>query len=203
MLFRRQNHEQDRDSSTDLDLILRTHRGHEASARLLWDRHAPRLIGLARALTRDTSDQAAHDIVQTVFCQILQTPRQSLKQIADVHAYLSRAVRNTALNALRADTRRAARHESLAISSPSGSPDPINVADLDAALSHLDPDHRELVILKHAAGLTFDQLALALDQNRSTIATRYAAAIAQLRDILSPSTHTPLQAVQGSGGVQP
>lgn len=202
MLFRRQSPAPDRDSHEDLDLILRTHRGHEASAKQLWDRHAPRLIALASALTRDTSNQAAHDIVQTVFCQILQTPRQSLKQIADVHAYLSRAVRNTALNARRADSRRAARHESLATSPLNASPDPIHAVDLDAALARLDPDQRELVVLKHAAGLTFDQLALALDQNRSTIATRYAAAIAQLRDILSPSAHTPLQAAQGSGGAQ-
>jgi DNA-directed RNA polymerase specialized sigma24 family protein len=40
-------------------------------------------------------------------------------------------------------------------------------------------------MLKHAGGLTFDQIALALDINRSTAASRYRAAIERLRAALT------------------
>ncbi|MCH8271418.1 MAG: hypothetical protein IH985_09460, partial [Planctomycetes bacterium] len=56
----------------------------------------------------------------------------------------------------------------------------------------INQDQREVVLLRHAAGLTFDQIALALDLNRHTAASRYRAAIARLRRELAddnPAAH--------------
>lgn len=48
------------------------------------------------------------------------------------------------------------------------------------------PRHlREVIYLKHVAGLTFDQLAVALDVNRSTLASRHRQGVELLRKRLS------------------
>ena len=52
----------------------------------------------------------------------------------------------------------------------------------------LTPDHREVLILRHAAGLTFDQIATATETPRSTIATRHAAALRALHQSLAPKS---------------
>ena len=44
--------------------------------------------------------------------------------------------------------------------------------------------YREVIVLKHIVGMTFDQLALALSANRSTVASRYRNAVARLRQQL-------------------
>lgn len=79
---------------------------------------------------------------------------------------------------------------------PSPSPAGADHADTSglalAVLDALDEDSRELLILKHAAGLTFDQIALALNQNRNTVAARYRRAADFLRsraDTLSTEAH--------------
>lgn len=186
------------DEPTDLELVLRTHRGHEASARLLWERHAPRLVALASGLCREQGGQAsAQDIVQGVFCRLLEAERRDLSQIQDVQAYLARSVRNAVANLIRARERHD-RHAVCAAQDASARPEPDPTTtrageDLAWAVSRLDPADRELVVLKHAGGLTLDQMALALDQNRSTLAGRYARVIARLRQSLESSPDlTPL-----------
>ena len=65
-------------------------------------------------------------------------------------------------------------------------------SDALAALDALGEDDREVLILKHAAGLSFDQIALALEQNRNTVASRYRRAADFLRsraDTLTPEAH--------------
>jgi RNA polymerase sigma-70 factor (ECF subfamily) len=172
---------------TDLELLLRTHRGHEPSARLLWDRHAPRLLAIASRLCAGTGGEAtAHDVVQSVFVAILATPRSRLSEVRDVPAYLARGVRNAAMNTARSRSRFEHHLRELAASTaPSGGVLQAAGAPILDAMQRLDPDHRELLVLKHGGGLTFDQIALALEQSRSTVAGRYAAAVERLRGMLN------------------
>lgn len=172
---------------TDLELLLRTHRGHEASARLLWQRHAPRLLALASRLCAGTGgDATAHDVVQGVFVAILSTPRSRLAEVRDVPAYLAKGVRNAAMNTARARSRFERHARELAATSPhAGDPARPPVAPVLEAMEQLEPEHRELIVLKHGGGLTFDQMAVVLEQSRSTIAGRYSAAVARLRGLLN------------------
>src|SRR5262245_14801830 len=91
----------------DRQLLLSTHRGHEASARLLWSRHAPRLLAHARAILREPG--AADDVVQAVMCRLLELPRSRLAAVDDVAAFLAASTRREALNHLRAARREHAR----------------------------------------------------------------------------------------------
>jgi RNA polymerase sigma-70 factor (ECF subfamily) len=170
----------------DRQLLIDTHRGHEASARLLWARHAPRLTAHARVIVRD----AAADVVQTVLCRLLELPARRIRAIDDVPAFLAAAVRREALNHLRAARRAQARRR---LAPPPADPPeyaPLHTPDLQTALNRLPRRLREVVVLKHVAELTFDQIAAALATNRNTVASRYRSAVAALRTLIQPVPST-------------
>jgi RNA polymerase sigma-70 factor (ECF subfamily) len=164
----------------DRQLLLAMRRGHEASARLLWERHAPRLLAHARAILPGPG--AAEDVVQAVMCRLLALPRARLAVVEDVPAFLAATTRREALNHLRADRRERARR--IAAPARGWGPGSAPVPDLHGALAALPRRWREVVVLKHLCGLTFGQMALALCANRNTVAGRYRAALARLRDLL-------------------
>lgn len=181
-------------SRTDRELLLRARKGDEGAARALWDRLAPRMIAYA-TLIAGAAD--AEDIAQTVFLRALQAPRRDIRRIDDGAGWLLRAARNEALNTLRSGNRRQAREQAAASAAsartdalppgPSASAPPASADEqLLAALATLPPHQHEAVWLHHCCGLTFDQLALALDLPRSTAASRYRAGIRRLREALCP-----------------
>jgi RNA polymerase sigma-70 factor, ECF subfamily len=174
----------------DRQLLLATHRGHEASARLLWRRHAPCLLAHARAILLEPG--AAEDVVQTVMCRLLELPRRRLAAVGDPRAFLAAAVRREALNHLRSARRQTARYRHVHRQSDAAFEPSPHSDDLAPALDALPRRLREVVVLKHVGGLTFDQIALALEANRNTIAGQYRAALAALRAFLEP-----LPAAQG------
>jgi len=193
----------------DRQLLLATHRGHEASARLLWDRHGARLLAHARCILRDSA--AAEDAVQTVLCRLMELPRARITAVEDVPAFLAASTRREALNALRSSRREQSRRRARAApAAPAAAPPDSRhktVVELgpevDRALASLPRHMREVVILKHISDLTFDQIASALATNRNTIASRYRSAMATLRSILdAPDTARasapPARSTQGA-----
>ena len=166
-------------AAVDTTLLLRTARGDEAAARTLWTLMGSRLVALARGLLRGAGgDAAAMDVVQTVLCRVLTLDRASLAEVQDAEAWLARAVRNESLNYHRAVHRRRG-HEPRALMERHGAG--AGLGELEGALGELPEGLREIVLLKHAAGLTFDQIALSLGDNRSMVASRYAKALKLLR----------------------
>ncbi len=162
--------------ASDKSLLLRTHKGDEQAARSLWERFAPRLLAFARVMSRDHAD----DVVQQVFCTILARRRSELRRVEDVTAWLFRLTRNSAINHARTESREHARRANAATPSRPTTHD----AELLSAIESLTPEQREVVVLRHIGGLTFDQIALAIDVNRNTAATRHRAAMARLRELL-------------------
>jgi len=168
----------------DRTLLLRTHKGHEASARLLWDRHAPAMLALAGAIVRRGGVQP-EALVQSAFCRVLEVDRRTLREVRDARAWLCQLTRRVALNELRGARRERRRRREHA---PPTTP-VVDASDVAALVDALPRRQREVVVLKHAGGLTFDQIALALDVNRSTAASRYRAAIDRLRSAGRASMH--------------
>lgn len=179
----------------DRELLRRTCRGSDAAARALWSRHAPSLTAMAAGQFSGGADGAG-ELVQDVFCRLLELPLAQVDAIDEPGAYLARMVRNAGLNRVRAGERLAAHARAAAESRAGRSADaarrtgPDENQDLRRALERLDPEERELLVLKHAAGLTFDQLAGATSQNRSTAATRYRAALERLSGLLRADAGT-------------
>ncbi len=131
-------------------------------------------------------------------CRVLELSRSRLGQIDDVPAFLAGAVRHEALNHLRSARRELAR---LAASGDPGRSatdhhaTELNATELMRAIDTLPRRQREIIVLKHSADLTFDQIALALSTNRNTIAARYRVAITALRNLLAPIEPGPPGAI--------
>lgn len=158
-------------------LLLAMHAGDGEAARALWDAHAGRLIALGRAITGSSADGA--DAVQEAFMGVLRLTRSQAAGVEDEAAYLAAAVRRCALNLLRSASRRSEHERSarpLRLVGCAGVDE-----ELQAAVDALPLEKREVVALKHFAGLTFEQMGVVLGEPRSTVAGRYAAAIEVLR----------------------
>jgi RNA polymerase sigma-70 factor (ECF subfamily) len=173
----------------DRQLLIATHKGHGPSARELWGRLSPRLNAYAASIVRDR--HAAADIVQSVFLQVLRQPGARIRAVTDVPAWFVSLTRNAALNHLRAIRRERDRLTRIQRTTSSES----TPTDLNTALESLPRRDREILILKHVTGLTFDQIALALDMNRNTAAARYRSAVARLRSVLDPEGAEELEGV--------
>src|SRR5688572_28956571 len=96
--------------NTDLrQLLIETHRGDEPSARALWKSQAPRLLQYARAIVVSVTE--AEDVVQSVFCRVLQMARRDVERVNDPAAWLAQVARREAINQLRSRRREMARRE--------------------------------------------------------------------------------------------
>ncbi len=162
----------------DLTLLRRTHAGHEPSARELWRRHAGWMLLFARGILGRRHGSGAEDVVQAVFCRMLGLDRRSIRAVREVRPWLAQLVRRQALNQMRTAAR-AARREA-ARPAPSA-PSPTSGADVASAMASLPRRLREVLYLRHVAGLSTDQTALALDVPRGTVASRHHAAVMALR----------------------
>lgn len=167
------------------DLLRACRRGDESAARSLHALLAPALLVYARAVLRDSA--LAEDAVQSSFCKIFALPTGAIDGVDDATAWLARIVRRESLNLLRTRSR-AARRETTRPTSPSPAiPASTDLAHLTAAIEQLPRQFREVISLRHVAGLSFDQIALALDANRNTIATRHRRALDRLRTMMDPA----------------
>ena len=148
-------------------------------------------------------DALAEDAVQTAFCKIMSRASEGHPRVEHPRAWLATVVRNECRMKLRTDRRAAARAEAHAQSAPPARKHPPDDPfDLDAVRLAVDrlPDHlREIVLLKHTSGLTFDQIAEVTQQNRNTAASRYRDAIQKLKAELAPALRPdPTTSPQGA-----
>ncbi|MFT3683697.1 MAG: sigma-70 family RNA polymerase sigma factor [Phycisphaerales bacterium] len=172
--------------------LIAMHCGDGAAARALWEEHAGRLIALARAITGSNAD--AHDAVQEAFVAVLALSPAAVAGVEDEGAYLAGAVRSRALNLLRGAERRGRREEVASEVGGAGEPRALRLVEegedeeLRRAVDALPLEQREVVALKHFAGLSFEQMAAALGVARGTAASRYYSAVEALRASMSRTT---------------
>jgi RNA polymerase sigma-70 factor (ECF subfamily) len=148
------------------------------------DRHGPALVLLARQWTACRAD--AEDIVQEAFVRCWR----SRERIDDPAAYLFASVRNCALDSLRGRQRQQRRE--LAAARPEAEPlfdMPIEQDErrlaIEAALRGLPESQAEVLVMKIWGGLSFPQIAAALETSSNTVASRYRYALARLREALA------------------
>jgi RNA polymerase sigma-70 factor, ECF subfamily len=127
----------------------------------------------------------ADDALQETFIRLARM-REKLAAVDNLEAYVITVARNEALRLAAAKARRGQKEESLRAEElfqhdavgTSAWEDAESVA---GALRQLEPDLRELVELKTFSGLTFQQISQATGLPQGTVATRYRAALAQMR----------------------
>lgn len=175
--------------TSHLELLHAARRGDEEAARVLWASYSPRLLALARELL---FTPAAPDVVQGVFVNLFKMSGDKADAVRDLAAYLVIATRNASLNINRSAARemgkllgalRLRREMDEPVSSSTYQP-------LHGALARLDDASREIILLKHVGGLTFDQVAICLSESRGTVVSWYQRALDTLREELVRSDGT-------------
>jgi RNA polymerase sigma-70 factor (ECF subfamily) len=164
----------------DQRLVERAGQGDRVAYETLAREHADPLYAIAYQITRDRD--RAEDAVQQALVTIW-TDLPSLRDTARFAAWTYRLVSRACLIDLRAR-----RRASVVAISPdivaAGGDHPADVAlrdQLDRALGTLTPDHRAVVILRHLAGLSTDEVAEVLGIPRGTVASRLHHARRELR----------------------
>jgi len=157
------------------------------AAEELWRTFAPRMLGVARGLLGARRAHLAPDIVQRVMLDVLRLPAARIQGVRDVGAFLAVATRNATFNMLRGENREVLRIREAARRAHMEQRQDIvweTNRELADALATLSEEHRELIVLRHFVGLSFDELAEAMDEARSTLSSRYAKAKELLRERL-------------------
>jgi RNA polymerase sigma-70 factor (ECF subfamily) len=151
------------------------------------NQHGAALVLLARQWVPDRAD--AEDIVQEAFVRFWRSRHRA----ADPVAYLYTCVRHYALEWLRSRRRRVRREEAAArpeaLDRTGLFTCPLEQAEwvqaIETALRRLPEGQREVLVLKIWGGLTFAQIAEALQIPVNTAASRYRYALARLREQLA------------------
>ena len=146
-------------------------------ARELYERHGRALLAYACALLRDPS--AAEDVLHQVFLNVLRG-RSPID--GEPAAYLFRAVRNTALNHMRGQSREVdLAGAGVWLEGPDGSRE--TSLALESALRALPAEQREVIVLHIWGQLTFEEAAAVIGIPPNTAASRYRYGLAKLKDI--------------------
>jgi RNA polymerase sigma-70 factor (ECF subfamily) len=145
--------------------------------RRLYDEHGAALLAYASSLLRDPS--AAEDVLHQVFLKLL-AGRFAIN--GQAVAYLFRAVRNTALNHIRGQSREVdLEHAPVWLEGAHASRE--TSLALQSALATLPQEQREVVVLHVWGQLTFEEAAGVIGISPNTAASRYRYGVAKLREI--------------------
>jgi RNA polymerase sigma-70 factor (ECF subfamily) len=155
----------------------------------LYDEHAQALFAFLLNLTQDEAD--TRDLLQEIFIKLAREPKL-LAGVRAPRAFLIRLAHNTAIDLMRRRGTRERTKENFAAEilspfAPSADPDEAVFQEkLSAALAELPAEQRAVVHLKLWGGLTFEEIAAALEIPPNTAASRYRYGLDKLREQLRP-----------------
>lgn len=183
------------DSATRLaEMLASAASGDEVAWRGIVDTYVARVFGLIRSQCGDSD--LAEEITQSTFCTVAAKLRD-YQEVGRFESWLFRI----AMNRLRDEMRRRKRHASpmdeapmasLAVPDPRSEPgqgagrgtDAGTARILRDAIASLNEADREIINLRHVGGLSFKQLADALNEPLGTLLARHHRALKKLRDYL-------------------
>ena len=148
------------------------------------DQHLPALVLLARQWVPRSAD--AEDVVQEAFIRFWR----SRHRVSDPAAYCYACVKHVALDWQRNRRRQSRREEAVARSEPATFfAGPLEQSErrvaIEAALRSLPESQREVLVMKIWGGLSFPQIAAALQISANTAKSRYRYALAKLGEQLA------------------
>jgi len=164
----------------DADAIRRCRRGDVDAFRHVVQRHQRRALAHARALTRSSADAA--DMVQTAFLDAFRQ-LERFDESREFYPWFYVLLRNRCFK----ERARIANHAKVVVSAEIAARDVVfteDAYDLRNALGRLENDDREILVLKHLDGWTYDELAERLDIPRGTVMSRLFHARRRLKQLL-------------------
>ncbi len=137
--------------------------------------------------------EQAEDVVQEVFLRLMQ---QTVR-VEHVKGWLYRAVRNLALNRVRAAGRRRRREETVAADVPGWFlPDPgrdIDARQAELSMASLPADEREIVLLRIWGGLTLEQIGSVMELSEATVFRKHRDALGRIRKEMESPCHLKIR----------
>jgi RNA polymerase sigma-70 factor (ECF subfamily) len=168
-------------------LLLRCADGDRDAFRMLYDRQAGKLYGIALRITRQAN--LAADAVQEAFLQVWQNARAFNPERGSPEAWMIGVTRYRALDLLRRAGPQTAELSPDLHASVEPSFEPISgTADgraLAQCLERIEPDRRKLVLLAFVDGYSHAELANRAAMPLGTVKSVIRRALAALRDCLS------------------
>ena len=155
----------------------------------IYDEHAQPLFAFLLNLTRDEAD--TRDLLQEIFIKLARDEKL-LAGVREERAFLIRLAHNAAIDLMRRRGTRERTKENFAAEiispfAPASNPDEeIFRQQLSAALAELPAEQRAVAHLKLWSGLTFEEIATALEIPPNTAASRYRYALDKMRVRLRP-----------------
>jgi RNA polymerase sigma-70 factor, ECF subfamily len=146
--------------------IARAKEGDASALDFLYVRYADDVCGYVQSIVRDRFE--AEDITQTLFSKLLTKIRRYEQREVPFSAWILRVARNAALDHIR--SRRMVPVEEVRISNEGQDEirfDRYN--SLRDALAQLPEEQREVLVLRHVAGLTPLEIARHMDKTESSV----------------------------------
>jgi RNA polymerase sigma-70 factor (ECF subfamily) len=176
------------DATTDEVLVERMCRGERAALGLLYERHAPRLRGLALLILRDPGE--ADDVLHDVFIEVWRRSADYSPDRGTVSAWLALRLRSRALDRLRARKVRAEGNAAADLGPPSSDPtaDPVRTLDrarLHGLLNTMSEAEQEVLVLGYFEGLSSSEIGERVGVPIGTVKSRTRSALAKLRRALA------------------
>lgn len=172
----------------DAEAIRRCRQGEIDAFQHLVHRYQRRALAHARALTGNDADAA--DVAQNAFLDAFRNLGR-FDETREFYPWFYVLLRHRSFKQAASARDRADTSEPVDTPAPGvGSPE--ELYDLRAALDRLPSDDRELVVLKHLDGWTYDELAERLEIPRGTVMSRLFHARQRLKDLMFRSGGGPL-----------
>jgi RNA polymerase sigma-70 factor (ECF subfamily) len=156
--------------------LLRLGRNDPKAFRALLERHAQYLYGVAHAISGNAAD--AEDLVQET---LLGAVTGQFRGESSVRTWLVRILVNRAAMLRRTRKRRPEQELSVDPAESAGTGAIDAKVDLTAMLEALSPEHRQVIVLRELEGLSYEEMAAALELPRGTVESRLHRAREELR----------------------
>lgn len=144
--------------------IARARAGDMGAIRYLYMRFADNVYGYARSIVRNEHD--AEDVTQQVFARLILAIRSFEDREVPFSAWLLRVAHNMAIDHLR--RQRAVPYEEPIVASEGREDERLSLS-LRSALSELSEGQRQVVVLRHIAGLSPAEIASRLGKSEDAI----------------------------------
>lgn len=181
------------DAAFDDGALMREVAARDADAlAVLYDRHAPRVLGLCMRVLRDRAE--AEEVLEDVFWELWQRAERYDAERGDPLSYLLVLTRSRALDRLRAVRRRAGVVHLVDRADAPEPPAAENAASpqrallraeqserIGSALGELPPKQRRAIELSFFAGLSHSDIAHELGEPLGTVKTRIRQGLLSLR----------------------
>jgi RNA polymerase sigma-70 factor, ECF subfamily len=176
----------------DAELVRRTSRGELSAFEQLVDRHRPVVI---RVAARIVGSEDAEDVSQDAFLRAFHR-LDHFRGDAPFRSWLLRITHNAALDHLGRRRAEPVDPETLEASEPSPARPPADrlelrerIERLERKLRGLTPEHRAVLVLRDAEGLSYEEIAEITDTPLGTVKGRLHRARLQFIEMLRANTY--------------